>query len=174
MGGTLGVESEPRIGSTFIVGLAAADGSEAAAQDRLGETAGATANGAAGAATVLYVEDNLSNFKLVEKLLKRRGEVRLLTAMEGALGLQLARQHRPDLILLDLHLPGMDGEELLRRLNEDPTTAAIPVVVVSADATRARVERVLTAGARAFVTKPIDVKRFLELVDDALREKVGV
>ena len=68
--------------------------------------------------TVLYVEDNLSNFKLVEKLLKRRGEVRLLTAMEGALGLQLARQHRPDLILLDLHLPGMDGEELLRRLND--------------------------------------------------------
>jgi PAS domain S-box-containing protein len=174
MGGTLGVESEPRIGSTFIVGLAAADVSETAAQDRHGELVPGTANGAVGAATVLYVEDNLSNFKLVEKLLKRRGEVRLLTAMEGALGLQLARQHRPDLILLDLHLPGMDGEELLHRLNEDPTTAAIPVLVVSADATRARVERVLTAGARAFVTKPIDVKRFLGLVDDALREKVGV
>jgi PAS domain S-box-containing protein len=174
MGGTLGVESEPWIGSTFIVGLAAANGSEAAAQDRSGEWATALSNGAAGAATVLYVEDNLSNFKLVEKLLKRRGEVRLLTAMEGALGLQLARQHRPDLILLDLHLPGMDGEELLRRLSEDPATAAIPVLVVSADVTRARVERVLTAGARAFITKPLDVERFLALVDDALREKVGV
>ena len=174
MGGTLGVESEPWIGSTFIVGLPTAAGFDAAAHDRSGDLMPASANGAVGAATVLYVEDNLSNFKLVEKLLKRRGEVRLLTAMEGALGLQLARQHRPDLILLDLHLPGMDGEELLRRLNEDPTTAAIPVLVVSADATSARVERVLTAGARAFITKPLDVKRFLALVDDALREKVGV
>jgi PAS domain S-box-containing protein len=174
MGGTLGVESEPWIGSTFIVGLAAADGSGVAAQERFGEMTPASGNGAMGAATVLYVEDNLSNFKLVEKVLKRRGEVRLLTAMEGALGLQLAHQHRPDLILLDLHLPGMDGEELLRRLNEDPVTAAIPVLVVSADATRVRVERVLTAGARAFVTKPIDIERFLVLVDDALRENVGV
>jgi CheY-like chemotaxis protein len=68
----------------------------------------------------------------------------------------------------------MDGEELLRRLNEDPLTAAIPVLAVSADATRARVERVLTAGARAFVTKPLDVEQFLSLVDEALREKVGV
>jgi signal transduction histidine kinase/ActR/RegA family two-component response regulator len=175
MGGTLGVESEPWIGSTFIVGLAAATGSGAAADHAAAELAPTGGDGAeAGAATVLYVEDNLSNFKLVEKVLKKRGEVRLLTAMEGALGLQLARQHRPDLILLDLHLPGMDGEELLRRLNEDPVTAAIPVLAVSADATRARVERVLTGGARAFITKPLDVERFLALVDDALREKVGV
>ena len=123
--------------------------------------------------TILYVEDNLSNFKLVERALNTRRHVHLLTAMEGALGLELARQHRPDLILLDLHLPGMDGEELLRRLQGDPMTADIPVLAVSADATRARMERVLTGGARAFVTKPLDVPRFLALVDEMLLEKVG-
>jgi CheY-like chemotaxis protein/two-component sensor histidine kinase len=174
MGGTLDVESEPWIGSTFVVGLMAADhagaGPEAASN---GTGTVAAPAGGNGAATVLYVEDNLSNFKLVERVLKKRGDVRLLTAMEGGIGLELARQHRPDLILLDLHLPGMDGEEMLRRLKNDATTADIPVLAVSADATSSRVERVLAAGARSFVTKPLDVTRFLELVDDALCEKVG-
>jgi PAS domain S-box-containing protein len=175
MGGTLDVESEPWIGSTFIVGLATADGMVTGHEDAGDGSGPAPADEArTGAATVLYVEDNLSNFKLVERILNKRRHVRLLTAMEGALGLDLARQHRPDLILLDLHLPGMDGEELLRRLQDDPMTADIPVLAVSADATRARMERVLTAGARAFVTKPLDVPRFLALVDETLLEKVGV
>ena len=123
-------------------------------------------------ATVLYIEDNLSNLKLVERILDRRGDVRLLAAMEGSLGLELARQHRPDLILLDLHLPIMDGQEVLLRLKEDPVTGELPVVVVSADATAARVETLLATGATAFLTKPLDVKRFMAIVDDALGEKV--
>jgi CheY-like chemotaxis protein len=169
------VESEPWIGSTFMVGLPAADEPGHELEVAGNGSGPAFADGAqSGGATVLYVEDNLSNFKLVERVLKKRGNVTLLTAMEGGLGFELARQHRPDLIMLDLHLPGMDGEELLRRLKDDPATADIPVLAVSADATRARAERVLTAGARAFITKPLDLKRFLVLVDEALRERVGV
>jgi PAS domain S-box-containing protein len=174
MGGTLDVESEPWIGSTFVVGLTAAPREGMHAEGVADQSGGVAVNGSSnGAATVLYVEDNLSNFKLVERVFKKRGEVRLLTAMEGGIGLELARQHHPDLILLDLHLPGMDGEEMLRRLKGDPVTADIPVLAVSADATTSRVERVLAAGARSFVTKPLDVNRFLELVDDALCQKVG-
>ena len=174
MGGTLDVESTPGVGSTFSVELGAVDGVMAREAPMTNGAIAPSQNGAgAPASTVLYVEDNLSNFRLVEKLLKTRGPVRLLTAMEGGLGLELARQHQPDLILLDLHLPGMDGEELLRRLNDDPATADIPVLVVSADATAKRIERVLAAGARSFVTKPLDVERFLGLVDDELRQTVA-
>jgi CheY-like chemotaxis protein len=174
MGGTLAVESEPWVGSTFIVTLPASEpaiaGAPVAEDDG---TPSAIATGRSGGATILYVEDNLSNFRLVERLLHGRAEVRLMAAMEGNLGLELARQHRPDLILLDLHLPVMDGQEVLRRLKADPATSAIPVVIVSADATRSRVEDLLASGADAFLTKPLDVKRFMAVMDDALSERVA-
>ena len=93
--------------------------------------------------------------------------------MEGNLGLELARQHMPDLILLDLHLPVMDGQEVLRRLQADGATSDIPVVVVSADATPARVADVLASGATAFLTKPLDVQRFMVVVDEALTARVA-
>jgi len=88
--------------------------------------------------------------------------------MQGSLGLDLARQHRPDLVLLDLGLPDLPGEEVLRLLREDPRTQDIPVVVVSADATPTRTRKLMAAGAMTYLTKPIDVRRFLALMDETL------
>ncbi len=173
MGGTLTVESEPRIGSTFTVGLFRA---EAPAEDPVaaqGDPVTRHPSGDAATETILYVEDNLSNLRLVERILVKRRNIKLMSAMDGAMGLELARQHRPALVLLDLHLPGMDGEEVLRRLKDDPVTAQIPVVVVSADATRSSVERLVRGGATAFLTKPLQVSRFLSLVDGMLEEKAA-
>jgi len=123
---------------------------------------------------VLHVEDNLSNLKLIQRLLVHRPEIRLLPAMQARLGLDLAREHRPHLILLDLHLPDMPGEEFLLRLRAIPETREIPVVVISADATPGQITRLLASGARAYLTKPLDVKKFLALLDEALQERSQV
>jgi signal transduction histidine kinase/CheY-like chemotaxis protein len=117
------------------------------------------------ALTVLYIEDNLSNLQLVEQLLSRRPEVTLIPAMRPQLGLDLACEHHPDLVLLDLHLPDLPGEEVLRRLQSNPRTAEIPVVILSADARPSQVERLLDQGVRAFLTKPLDIKQLLEVLD---------
>jgi CheY-like chemotaxis protein len=119
---------------------------------------------------VLYIEDNLSNLQLVEKVLSRRG-VTLISAMRPMLGLDLAREHHPDLLLLDLHLPDMPGQEVLRHLRTDPRTAGIPVVVLSADARPSLISQLLDQGARAFLTKPLDVKELLELLDTVAAER---
>jgi CheY-like chemotaxis protein len=88
--------------------------------------------------------------------------------MQGGLGLELAREHGPDMILLDLHLPDINGDEVLRRLRAEPETQGIPVVMLSADATPRQIERLLQAGASAYLTKPLDVKRFLQVVEETL------
>jgi CheY-like chemotaxis protein len=116
------------------------------------------------ARTIVYIEDNLSNLKLVERLLDRLPNVRLIPAMQGNLGIELVRQHHPDLILLDLHLPDLHGREVLEQLKHDPTTATIPVIVLSADATPTQLERLLAAGAAGYLTKPIDVQSLLNTV----------
>jgi PAS domain S-box-containing protein len=161
MGGTIRAESEPGAGTTMRVELPAAPAPLALA----------SANGepkpehlVSEDRTIVYVEDNLSNLKLVEQTLERLPAVRLIPAMYGQLGFELARQHRPDMILLDLHLPDLHGHEVLERLKTDAVTRDIPVVVVSADATRAQVERLLAAGAAEYLTKPIDVERLLGVV----------
>jgi PAS domain S-box-containing protein len=117
--------------------------------------------------TVLYIEDNPVNLGLVDKILARRPGTRLISAMRGGLGLELAREHRPDLILLDVHLPDIPGEEVLQRLRRDPITRGTPVVVISADAMPERVQRLLAAGARAYLTKPLDVRRLLKLIAES-------
>ena len=117
---------------------------------------------------MLYVEDNLSNVKLMERLVALRTGIRLIPAMQGSLGLELAREHHPDLILLDLNLPDVSGADVLARLRGDAATADIPVVVLSADATRGQVERLLKAGARAYLTKPFDLEEFLKLLDETV------
>jgi PAS domain S-box-containing protein len=117
---------------------------------------------------VLYVEDNLSNIQLVEKILARLPKVKLITAMQGRLAMDLARQHKPTLILLDLHLPDVHGGDVLQWLRAEPETRDIPVVVMSADATPGQIEHMLAAGARAYLTKPIDVKEFLKVVGEML------
>jgi CheY-like chemotaxis protein len=91
--------------------------------------------------------------------------------MRPELGLELASEHHPDLVLLDLHLPDMPGEVVLRRLQANPRTAEIPVVILSADARPGLIQRLLEQGARAFLTKPLDVKEFLELLDAVAAER---
>src|ERR1044072_1806676 len=115
---------------------------------------------------VLYIEDDLVNFTLVERILEFRPELKLLHAVKGEMGIELAGIHLPKLILLDLNLPDMHGAEVLERLQGDPRTAQVPVVVLSADATPSQIERLLTAGARNYLTKPFDIDPFLAVVDE--------
>jgi CheY-like chemotaxis protein len=116
-------------------------------------------------ATLLYIEDNVANLNLVETILLARPRWRIIAALRGLVGIELAREHMPDLILLDLHLPDTSGEEVLRRLRADPRTASIPVVVITADATQAMVERLRAASADAYLTKPLEIDEFLQTLE---------
>jgi CheY-like chemotaxis protein len=167
MNGRIGVESTPGEGSTFWLELPIAE--EAPPEPPpAGQVAGGTRPPQARARTILYIEDNLANLNLMERILTRRRGDRLLAAMQASIGLQLARDHHPDLILLDLHLPDMGGDEVLRELQVDPATSGIPVVIISADATPGQVARLVDAGARAYLTKPIDVRQLLSLCESLL------
>jgi len=118
------------------------------------------------ACDVLYIEDDSVNFTLVERILEFRPALKLMHARCGEIGVELAQAHRPKLILLDLNLPDIHGSEVLRRLQNEPATAKVPVVVLSADATPSQIERLLTAGARNYLTKPFDIDPFLAVVDE--------
>ena len=118
------------------------------------------------ACDVLYIEDDPVNFTLVERILEFRPRLTLMHARTGNDGVELAHTYRPRLILLDLNLPDMHGSEVLRRLQNQPQTATVPVVVLSADATPSQIERLLTAGARNYLTKPFDIDPFLAVVDE--------
>jgi CheY-like chemotaxis protein len=128
---------------------------------------------AVGAQTILYIEDNPSNGKLVEQAFNSQPDVQLVLTMLGDTGVELAKAHRPDLILLDLNLPDMHGSVALERLQADPDTAEIPVIVLSADATESQIRSLFNAGARAYLTKPLDVPQFLHEVARQLPERVG-
>ncbi len=166
MGGTIEAESSLGSGTTLRVELERAEAPET--ELSVPEPVDVKGNGGpTEQRSVLYVEDNLSNVRLVQQVLERLPNVKLLPAMQGNLGLELARRHLPDLILLDLHLPDVSGEELLARLKDDPATKAIPVVVVSADATPGQIQRLRSAGAAEYLTKPLDVQRLMEVVTEA-------
>jgi PAS domain S-box-containing protein len=167
MGGSLGVSSEVDRGSTFWVELLATD-EAAARQDRASLTASLEPTRAIGPAAVLYIEDNASNVRLMHRLLGSRPSVTLLHGADGQTGLQLARERRPDVILLDLHLPDMSGEEVLQQLWGDPSLRGTPVIVLSADATPSQMRRVLASGATAYLTKPLDLGAVLEVIDRSL------
>jgi len=169
MGGTLSAQSTLGEGTTFTVGLRRVEsptvGIERASGREVDEVG---LDGLRG--TVLYIEDNLSNLRLLERILARRPGVTLLSAMQGSRGIELARDHQPDLIILDLHLPDLSGSDVLARLCTDPRTKQIPVVILSADATPGRIKRLLEQGARDYLTKPLDVRQVLTLVDETLAD----
>jgi len=165
MGGAIGVEPANGIGSTFWIELQRAEDPLGGAVLEKAERANIAARPRP-SRTALYIEDNLSNLKLIERILTRRPEIKLIAAMHGRIGLDLARQHRPDLILLDLQLPDMSGREILQALKAEKATRETPVVVISADATQGQIRELLAAGARAYLTKPLDVQEFLEVLDE--------
>lgn len=115
-------------------------------------------------ATVVYIEDNSSNVALIEKVLERLGNIDLLVAMQGQEGLALIQSRKPDLVLLDLHLPEIGGEEILERMKQDPLMQSIPVIIVSADATPEQIERLLRKGADNYITKPLNVQELMAQV----------
>jgi CheY-like chemotaxis protein len=119
--------------------------------------------------TVLYVEDNPANLMLVEDLVARRPDIRLLSARDGKRGIEIARASLPDVILMDINLPGISGIQALRILAEDPTTAHIPVVALSANAIPRDIEKGLQAGFFRYLTKPIKVNEFMDTLDVALK-----
>ena len=169
MGGVIGVESTVGVGSVFWFELSSAAAPQPAV-DRTEPTAVAQAQGQHGAPlrTLLYVEDNPANLKLVEQLIARRPDIRLLSAVNGNLGIELARANQPEVILMDINLPGISGIEALKILREDPVTAHIPVVALSANAMQRDIDKGLQAGFFWYLTKPIKVKEFMDVLDAAL------
>jgi CheY-like chemotaxis protein len=160
------VESVPEVGSTFLVELLLADGAPAGEADA--EDAVPVAPAPAldeRRFRVLLIEAELTSLELVERVLSRRAGVEVLAAMHGGLGVDLAREHAPQLVLLDLDLPDMAAASVLERLGADPATARIPVAVLSADASPIEVRELLRRGVAGHLTKPLDVRGLLALVD---------
>jgi PAS domain S-box-containing protein len=169
MHGALGVESAAGAGSRFWCDLDASSSPQLKAESDAG-TGYVPRAAAAGAPrrTVLYVEDNPANMLLVEQLIARRPDLQLLTAINATLGLKLARSARPDMILMDINLPGISGIEALKILGQDPDTAHIPVVALSAKAMLRDIQVGIEAGFFRYLTKPIKVNEFMETLDVAL------
>jgi PAS domain S-box-containing protein len=170
MGGLIGAESIVGVGSVFWIELI----STVAPQILTGRAESivvAQPQVLTGARiyTVLYVEDSPANLALVEQLIARRPDMRLLTAVNGTLGIEMARASQPDLILMDIHLPGISGIEALKILREDPTTMHIPVVALSANALPANIKKGLEAGFFRYLTKPVKVTEFMETLNAALK-----
>ena len=169
MGGVIGVESSVGVGSVFWFELNSADAPELAVEEAE-PTAPAKSQIQSGTRlrTLLYVEDNPANMKLVEQLVARRPDMSLLTAVDGNSGIEIARVSQPDLMLMDINLPDISGFEALEILRSDPATAHIPVVAISANAMPLDVKRGLRAGFFRYITKPIKVNEFMETLDVAL------
>jgi PAS domain S-box-containing protein len=169
MGGVMGVESTVGLGSVFWFELNSAAAPQLAVERaEPAAIAPAEVPHDARLRTLLYVEDNPANLKLVEQLIARRPDMRLLSARDGNVGIQLARSKRPHVILMDINLPGINGIEALNILREDPATAHIPVVALSANAMPRDIKKGLHAGFFRYLTKPIKVNEFMDTLDEAL------
>ena len=168
MGGSIGVENADGQGSIFWVELPRTKSPLEQTRSVSTTKAKRPRRGDTGKRKLLYIEDNLSNLTLIEEILDERPDIELLSAMQGQVGLDLARQHSPDLILLDLHLPDLPGWKVLSALKTSATTSDIPVVVVSADATTSQIERLMKAGALNYLTKPLDVAEFFRVLDETV------
>ena len=169
MGGAIGVRSTVGSGSVFWIELNLNAGSDSLACDAASTPAPTTALPAQAARrTLLYVEDSLPNLMLVENLMERRLDVRLLTARDGLTGLDIARASLPDVILMDINLPGISGFKAMELLAANPATAGIPVIAISATAMKHDVEKGLEAGFFRYLTKPIRIEEFMVVLDEAL------
>lgn len=169
MGGVIGVESQLGVGSVFWIELnlttaplLTTSETEQSAQHRPKPMDGTIRR------TVLYVEDNPANLALVEELLTRRPDLRLISAADGNLGVEYARTYLPDVILMDIHLPGISGIEAMKVLQADPATVHIPVIALSAQALPADIIEAMKAGFFNYITKPIKLNEFMAALDAAL------
>ena len=168
MGGTIGVESTVGVGSEFWIELVRAIAPQLADGHTMPTEFAPLAPGSAARRTLLYVEDNPANLMLVEQIFADYPHVRMISARDGNLGIALARAHLPDVILMDINLPGISGIEALNILREDPATRHIPVVALSANAMLRDIEKGLEAGFFRYLTKPIKINEFMAAMDDAL------
>ena len=166
MGGQFGVVSTPGEGSTFWIELQFTQSQKSLSglhgNALSGETALPVKTG-----TILYIEDNVSNAELVKDIISdHRPAIQLVSSMYGVTAVSLAAEYKPDLILLDLDLPDIHGSKVLGNLQADKATSSIPVVIISADAMPKQIERLLHAGARNYLPKPLDIKEFLSMIDE--------
>jgi len=168
MGGTIGVDSTVDVGSTFWFELSTTDVAPAWHEAQARQVTQLSGAPHAALRTLLYVEDNQANVNLVEQLIERRSDLTLLVALNGEAGIAMARERRPDVILMDINLPGMSGIEALKMLRNDRLTAHIPVLALSANAIQHDIEIGLTAGFFRYLTKPIKIDEFMLALDIAL------
>jgi CheY-like chemotaxis protein len=177
MKGQIGVTSSPGVGSVFWIELDTAAPAPAPAlalalvEESQAAPEAAPAPAAGKPHLVLYIEDNPANLRLVQEIVRFRSDLRLLSAPDGHFGLSLARAQRPEIILMDLNLPGMTGFEVLAELRRDPATSHIPVIALSANAMPREIERGMAAGFTRYLTKPIDIDKFNEAIDSVLTRR---
>ena len=169
MGGAIGVESTVGQGSVFWIELVLAAAPQLVEDQAEPTLPALPPESSVAPRTLLYVEDNPANLQLVEQIIARRPDMRLLSATTGALGIELARSSRPDVILMDINLPGMSGIKAMQILRADTATAHIPIVALSANALPRDIERGLEAGFFRYLTKPIKVSEFMDTLDVALK-----
>jgi len=168
MGGSIGVESTVGVGSEFWIELIRDINPQLAAGNALPAKLAWLAQGNLALRTLLYVEDNPANLMLVEQIIEEHSHICMLSARDGLLGIVLARSHHPDVILMDINLPGISGLQALKILREDPATAHIPVIALSANAMPRDIEKGLEAGFFRYLTKPIKINEFMIALDSAL------
>ncbi len=165
MDGELAFRSDVGKGTTFTLTFTAGDAPSLTPSSPVPDVS-RVPSPARGSATLLYIEDNEPNVRVMEAVIHLRPRWRLIHAALGQLGLDLASAHAPDLVLLDVHLPDMAGIDVLRALKADPSTAEIPIVVLSADANPRQIDRLRSAGAQQYLTKPLDLEKTLGVLDE--------
>jgi PAS domain S-box-containing protein len=168
MGGRAGAHSEVGEGSVFWVDFPLSDNSNSSTAHEAQDSPSRVPALAALSGMVLSIDDNASNRQLIERILEHHQQIELLSASDGNEGLQLARRTGPDVILLDLEMPGMNGFAVLELLRKDPGLRMVPVVILTADATEPAREKAMSLGAFAYLTKPLDVRLLLSILAEVL------